>query len=300
MQSSSFQHTLKAPVSIMGVGLHSGAPARLKLKPAPADTGIVFVRVDIADRDNAVPARWDHVADTRMHTVLANKAGVTVSTVEHLLAGCAAVGLDNAVIEIDGPEIPIMDGSAMEFIDALDSVGLTRQNTRRRELRIRKTVSYQEGDKEVFLSPAAGSFYSFEIVFDNAAIGRQKYSHEFREGPFRHEIAPARTFGFFHEAEQLRKMGLARGATLGNAVVFDGENVLNPGGLRFPNECVRHKILDAVGDIYLCGMRMMGHYHGFKAGHAMTNKILHVLFSQPDAFEIVEAETEVREMVAAA
>ena len=290
MQKSTSQHTLKTAIAVSGVGTHSGAKATLTLKPAQANSGIVFVRTDITDRDNVVPAKWNSVVDTRLCTIIANKAGVTVSTVEHVLSACAALGLDNAVIEVDGPEVPIMDGSARDFVTALDKAGLQRQNAPRRILRVKKTVSYQEGDKEIYLSPADGQYFGFEIDFANPVIGRQKYTHQMKEEIYRKEIASARTFGFVHEVEQLRKMGLARGSSLENAIGIDGDKILNPEGLRFPNEFVRHKILDAIGDLYLCGMQIMGHYHGVKAGHAMNNKLMHVLFSQPDAFEIVELE----------
>jgi UDP-3-O-[3-hydroxymyristoyl] N-acetylglucosamine deacetylase len=289
MLKSPYQHTLKAPFTVSGIGVHSGASARMTLKPAAAGSGIVFIRTDITDRNNVVPARWDHVVDARLCTVLANKAGVTVSTVEHILSACAALGLDNAAIDIDGPEIPIMDGSARDFLEALDQTGLQKQAAPRRMLHIKKTVVYKEGDKEVTLSPANGQYYGFEIIFDNDLIGHQKYLHHFREDSYRKEIASARTFGFLHEVEQLRKAGLARGGSLDNAIVIDGDKVLNPDGLRFRNEFVRHKILDAVGDLYLAGMQIVGHYHGLKAGHAMNNKILHTLFAQADAYEIIES-----------
>jgi UDP-3-O-[3-hydroxymyristoyl] N-acetylglucosamine deacetylase len=181
-----------------------------------------------------------------------------------------------------------MDGSAVRFVAAIERVGLARQKAPRKALRIKKTVSYQEGEKEVFLSPADGAFFGFEISFDNPVIGRQKFTHELKEDAYRADIAPARTFGFLHEVEALRKIGLARGGSLENAIVVDGDKVLNPGGLRFKTEFVRHKVLDAIGDIYLSGAPLIGHYHGVKAGHAMNNKILHVLFSQADAFEIVD------------
>ncbi len=288
MSISVSQHTLRNSFTVTGVGVHSGAPASLTVRPAPAYTGIMFVRTDVQDKNNVIPARWNNVVDTRLCTVLGNKAGVTVSTVEHLLSAFAALGVDNAICEIDGPEIPIMDGSAAQFVTVLDKVGLARQNEHRRVLRIKKTVSYQEGDKEVFLSPAESPYFGFEIAFDNPVIGRQKFTHQLKEDAYRTDIAAARTFGFLHEVEALRKIGLARGGSLDNAIVIDGETVLNPGGLRFRNEFVRHKILDAIGDIYLIGLQLIGHYHGVKAGHAMNNKILHVLFSQPDAFEVVE------------
>lgn len=292
MLASVSQHTVRHPFTITGIGVHSGAAATLTVKPAAPFSGIIFVRTDITDRANTIAARWNNVTETRLCTVLSNADGATVSTVEHLLSAFAALGLDNAIVEIDGPEIPIMDGSAKAFIAAIDKAGLLRQNEHRRVLRIKKAVSYQEGDKEVILSPADATYFGFEIAFDNPVIGRQKFTQQLKEDAYRQEIGAARTFGFLHEVEALRKMGLARGGSLDNAIVIDGDRVLNEGGLRYKNEFVRHKILDAIGDIYLMGLQMVGHYHGVKAGHAMNNKILHVLFSQPDAYEIVELGSE--------
>ncbi|MBI1214473.1 MAG: UDP-3-O-acyl-N-acetylglucosamine deacetylase [Alphaproteobacteria bacterium] len=288
MLTSVSQYTLRNAFTVTGVGVHSGAPATLTARPAAPSSGIIFVRTDIADRPNVVPARWNNVTDTRLCTVLSNKEGVSVSTVEHLLSAFAAMGLDNAVVEIDGPEIPIMDGSAADFVAAIDRAGMTRQNAARRALRVKRTVSYQEGDKEVILAPSDATYFGFEIEFDNQLIGRQKFTHQLRGDAYRADIASARTFGFLHEVEALRKMGLARGGSLDNAIVVDGDKILNPDGLRFRDEFVRHKILDAIGDIYLAGLPLIGHYHGIKAGHAMNNRALHTLFSQPDAFEIVE------------
>lgn len=288
MFASIYQHTVKTTFTMQGVGVHSGAVANLVVKPAPAGAGITFVRTDITDKDNVISARWDFVTDTRLCTVLANKEGASVSTVEHLLSAFAALGLDNAIVEIDGPEIPIMDGSARDFVAAIDAAGLEKQAQKRLALRIKRTVSYQEGDKEAIFSPAEGTWFGFEIAFDNALIGRQKFTHELTEDLYRADIASCRTFGFLHEVEALKKMGLARGGSLDNAIVVDGDKVLNPGGLRFKNEFVRHKILDAVGDIFLGGYRIIGHFHGVKAGHMMNNKLLHTLFAQPDAFEIIE------------
>ncbi|MDI1228191.1 MAG: UDP-3-O-acyl-N-acetylglucosamine deacetylase [bacterium] len=288
MLTSVYQHTILNAFTVTGVGVHSGATANMTVKPADASAGITFIRTDVTDKNNVIPARWNAVVDTKLCTVLANKSGVTISTIEHLMSAFAALGIDNATVEIDGPEIPIMDGSAVQFVQAIDKAGLLRQKSRRHVLRVLKTVSYQEGEKEVFLSPADGQFFGFEISFHNALIGRQKFTHALKEEAYRGDIAAARTFGFLHEVEALRKMGLARGGSLDNAIVIDGDKVLNEGGLRFKNEFVRHKILDAIGDIYLMGVQLIGHYHGVKAGHAMNNKILHVLFSQPDAFEIIE------------
>jgi UDP-3-O-[3-hydroxymyristoyl] N-acetylglucosamine deacetylase len=292
MQKTSFQHTLRNFFTLDGIGVHSGAAARLTFRPAFADTGIVFVRTDIADKDNAVPAKWSNVTDTRLCTVIANAAGTSVSTVEHVLSACAALGLDNAVIEIDGPEIPIMDGSARDFVKAIERAGLKKQAARRRAIRIKTPVSYKEGDKEASFTPSDTPVFAFEIVFDNALIGRQKYVHGFTEDAYRRDIAAARTFGFLHEVEALRKMGLARGGSLDNAVVVDGDKVLNPSGLRFPDEFVRHKILDAIGDLYLAGMPIIGRYDGFKAGHAMNNRLLNALFADAEAWEIVELGPE--------
>lgn len=287
MLKSVYQHTVAAPFAVTGIGVHSGAPATLTVYPAPAGSGITFIRTDITDRDNVIPARYDHVTDTRLCTVLSNKEGASVSTVEHVLSAFAALGLDNATVEIDGPEAPIMDGSAAPFIKAIDKAGLQRQKSPRKVIVIKKTVTIQEGDKEVILSPADGQYFGFEIAFDNALIGRQKYILNLKEAAYRTDVAAARTFGFLHEVEALRKMGLARGGSLDNAIVVDGDKVLNPGGLRFKNEFVRHKVLDAIGDIYLSGMQIIGHYHGVKAGHAMNNKILHALFADPTAYAIV-------------
>jgi UDP-3-O-[3-hydroxymyristoyl] N-acetylglucosamine deacetylase len=292
MLKSIYQHTIKAPVTITGVGVHSGSAASITIKPAAVNTGINFIRTDITDRPNVVPARWDAVTETRLCTVISNKHGVTVSTIEHLLSAFAALGLDNATVEINGPEIPIMDGSAIHFVEKLNVTGLARQGAQRLALRIKKVVSYKEGDKETFLAPADGAFYGMEIAFDNALIGRQKYTHALSESHYRSDIAAARTFGFLHEIEQLKKLGFARGGSLDNAIVIDGDKILNPEGLRFRNEFVRHKILDAIGDLYLAGAQLIGHYHGVKAGHAMNNKILHALFATPDAYEFVVVGTK--------
>lgn len=292
MMSSTRQHTLGHAVTVSGVGVHSGAAARLTLAPAPVNSGITFIRSDVTDRDNIVPARFDTVADTRLCTVIANAAGVTVATIEHVMAALAACGIDNVLLDIDGPEMPIMDGSSAPFMQAIEQAGIVAQNAARRVLMVKKTVTYTEGDKEVVLSPADGQYFGFEIAFPSAAIGQQKYTHLLKMESFKKDIASCRTFGFLHEVEALRKIGLARGGSLDNAIVVDGDKVLNPEGLRFKNEFVRHKILDAVGDIYLAGGQLIGHYHGVKAGHALNNKILHVLFADPTAYEWVELKGE--------
>lgn len=283
------QHTLRAPVTVSGVGVHSGAAARLTIGPAPAGSGIVFVRTDETGRDNVVPAAWDRVTETRLCTVIENAAGVRVSTVEHVLSALCALGVDNARIEIDGPEIPIMDGSAIAFLNAVEQAGLQPQSAPRRVLVVQEAVTFRDGDKYATLRPASAPSYAFDIDFDNALIGRQSFDHAFSLETYRRDIASARTFGFLHEVEQLRKMGLARGGSLENAVVVDGARVMNPEGLRFPDEFVRHKILDAVGDLYLAGMPILGRYEAHKAGHALNNHLLRTLFQHPAAWQIVEA-----------
>ena len=290
MLKSGYQYTVKNSFTIKGVGVHSGAVATLTVKPALPSTGIRFIRTDVQDRPNVVPARWDFVTDTRLCTVLSNKQGVSVSTGEHLLSAFSGLGLDNAVVEIDGSEIPIMDGSALCFVEALDKTGLVRQDVCRRMIRIKKVISCKEDGKEVSLSPAEGSSFGFEIDFKNPLIGFQKHVHKMTETAYRRDIAPARTFGFLHEVEQLKKAGLARGGSLDNVIVIDGDKILNPEGLRFKNEFVCHKIQDAIGDFFLTGMRLVGRYHGVKAGHDMNNKLLQALFSQPDAFEVIDSD----------
>lgn len=288
MPVSHLQHTLQSAVTLQGVGVHSGAPAKLTLKPAPANHGIVFTRTDISDRDNKIPALWNLVADTRLCTVLKNAAGASVATVEHVMSALAALGVDNCAIDIDGPEIPIMDGSSAPFAAAIDRAGRVAQNAARRVIRVLKPVTLTDGDKTVTLSPANETSYTFDINFANALIGRQSFTHGGGEDAFRADIGFARTFGFLHEVEALRAAGLGLGGSLDNAVVVDGDKVLNPDGLRSPTEFVRHKILDAIGDIALAGMQVIARYHGDRAGHAMNNRILHALFDQPDAYTVAE------------
>jgi UDP-3-O-[3-hydroxymyristoyl] N-acetylglucosamine deacetylase len=287
-----YQQTVAHSFSMTGIGVHSGKPATLTLKPAESDTGIVFIRTDIQDKNNVIKARWDQVVDTKLCTVIGNKDGVTVSTIEHLVSALAALKIDNVIIEIDGPETPIMDGSADAFMMRLEEAGTCLQATPRQAIRILKPIEYVDGDKIARFYPASAMQFSFEIDFASKAVGYQKYSFEMSEDSYKEEIARARTFGFLHEVEMLRTMGLAQGGSLDNAIVIEGDRVLNADGLRFKNECVRHKILDAIGDLYLAGMPILGHFHGVKAGHMMNNKILRVLFADPSAYEIVMLPAE--------
>jgi UDP-3-O-[3-hydroxymyristoyl] N-acetylglucosamine deacetylase len=273
------QRTLRQSIACTGTGLHSGAKVKLSLHPAPANHGIVFRRTDVAAAKADVPARWDSVADTRMCTSLANAHGTVVGTVEHLVAALAGYAVDNCVIELDGPEVPIMDGSAEPFAFLIECVGVTEQDEPRRAIEVLRVVKQGDDRHYATLAPAAGTNLSFEIDFENAVVARQRLSINLRDGSFREELARARTFGFAHEVDQLRRMGLARGGSLDNAVVIAEDRILNREGLRFPDEFVRHKLLDAVGDLYLAGGPIMGRFHGHRAGHSLNNKLLRTLFS---------------------
>jgi len=282
-----YQRTLSAPVQLDGVGLHSGKPVHLRLLPAAPGTGIVFVRVDVTDKNNRIPARWDCVVDTRLCTVLANTAGVSVGTVEHLMAALRGVDVHNVLIELDGPEVPIMDGSSAVFIQAIDAVGMVEQDAPAYGIKVLAPITVMEGDKVVSLMPAERASYGGEIEFNHPTIGQQTFAVELLNGNFRHEIADARTFGFFEEVNTLRSMGLALGGSLENAIVVNQDGVMNPDGLRFADEFIRHKLLDAIGDLYLAGAPVIGAYHGFKPSHALNNALLRALFANQGAWAVV-------------
>ncbi len=281
--SEAYQHTLAGPAICAGVGLHSGQRVRLSIRPAPAGSGVVFVRTDLAG-DNHVKVSAEAVCQTRLCTVIGNQAGATVATIEHLMAALAALNIDNAVVELDAPELPIMDGSALPFVQLLDRAGRRRQDAERRYIEILDTVEVWDGDKFARLSPANGFEVAFEIAFDTALIRRQRVELDVDERSFREELADCRTFGFLHEVEALRAAGLARGGSMDNALVIEGDRLLNPGGLRRPDEFVRHKALDAVGDLYVLGAPIIGRFEGFKAGHALNNLVVRALIEQPNAW----------------
>jgi len=288
MSSYITQNTLQNDVSCESVGVHSGAMTTLTLKPAPENSGIVFVRTDVTDKNNKIPARWDLVTETQLCTVLTNDDGVQISTVEHVLSALWGCGVDNAIIEVSGYEIPIMDGSAIEFIDMIKKAGICPQDARRQFLMVKSAVSVDIDGKTSSLRPSATQSFHFEIEFDSKAIGHQRHDFFFTELAYQETISKARTFGFLHEVEALRSMGLARGGSLDNAIVIDGDDILNAGGLRYDNEFVRHKILDALGDLLLAGGQIIGHYDGIKAGHHMNNQVLRKLFDTDGAWEFVE------------
>ena len=285
------QTTLAAPVVIEGVGLHTGHMIRMDLHPAAAGFGIVFRRVDIDSADRAatdIPARFDHVGDTTLSTAIRNEAGASISTVEHLMAAISFLGIDNLLIEINGPEIPVMDGSSQVFIETIEAVGLKSIDAPRRGIRILKPVIVEDGLKRAALLPGEGFKLAFEIEFDNPVIGHETIEADFNDPAFKDEILRARTFGFLKDVEAMWKMGLGLGGSLENTVVVDGDKVLNEEGLRFADEFVRHKVLDAVGDLALSGAPLIGRYEGLRAGHAMNNRVLRALFADASAYEIVD------------
>lgn len=282
------QNTLKSPAAFQGVGLHSGAPVRMVVRPAEADRGIWFRRTDVADLDPMIPARWDAVTPSRLCTVIENADGVSVSTIEHIMAALAGFAIHNALIEIDGPEVPILDGSAVSFIEGFLAVGLEEQDLPVRAVRVLKPVEVREGDAVARLEPADMLEIDFRIDFEDAAIGVQSRRLNMANGAFVRELSDSRTFCRQSDVDAMRARGLALGGTLENAVVFDGGQVLSPGGLRHVDEPVRHKMLDAVGDLALAGGPVLGRYVGERAGHALTNRLLRALFADPSTYALVD------------
>ncbi len=292
-QSGAFQHTVKSPALFAGIGVHTGAYTQVAVRAGDTDSGIVFVRTDILDRDNRVPVFPEAVCKTQLGTVIENAAGVTVATIEHLMAALVMNGIDNAVVELDGPEMPIMDGSSWPFLQILDRAGRRPQAAARRFIEIIDTVEVIDGDKRAALKPALQFEVAFAIEFPTAVIGRQEIDLPMDENAFRRELADCRTFGFLHEVEALRAMGLARGGTMDNCVVIEGDRVLNPEGLRRPDEFVRHKALDAIGDLYVLGAPILGRFEGELAGHSINNALVRALAARPDAYRVVTFADEI-------
>lgn len=275
------QRTLKNAIHCSGIGLHSGLHVAMTLKPSEADSGIVFRRSDLPGQPE-IPALWSHAIETPLCTTIV-RGDVKIATIEHLLSAFAGLNIDNCLVEIDGPEVPAMDGSAAPFVFLIECAGIVEQRAPRRAFRILETVEESEPHRHCSLQPADAFELSFEIAFDSPAIGRQVYDSEIDEAVYKRDISRARTFGFFDEVEALRRNGLGRGGSLENAVVIDGDQVLNDGGLRFKDEFVRHKVLDCVGDLYLAGGPIIGRFEGVKAGHALTLRLLKSLFARPGA-----------------
>jgi UDP-3-O-[3-hydroxymyristoyl] N-acetylglucosamine deacetylase len=279
-----FQQTLGSAVTCTGIGVHSGQKVTMRLLPAEENAGIVFIRTDLYNGARRVEARWDNVVDTRLCTVIGNKAGSRVATIEHLMAALSAYGIDNATVEIDGPEAPVMDGSSDAFVELIEAAGVARQKAPRRMIEILAPVEVEASGKYVKLLPALEQRFSCAIEFDRAPISRQTYELTLSPAGFKSEIGRARTFGFFEEVDQMRKMGFARGGSLENAIVIKDEQVMNEGGLRFDDEFVRHKLLDAVGDMALAGAPIKGHFDAHCPGHALNNRLLHALFADTSAW----------------
>jgi UDP-3-O-[3-hydroxymyristoyl] N-acetylglucosamine deacetylase len=285
------QTTLRKTVALTGTGLHTGRPARVTISPAAAEFGIWFRRADCPTGDPYIPARWDRVERMPLCTRLVNEAGVSVSTVEHLMAALAGCGVHNAMVEVSGPEVPILDGSAAPFAQALLGAGVRRLDAPVHALRVTRPVEVEApGGARARLEPADTLSIAFEISFADAAIGAQRRTLDMSNGAFVRELCNARTFCRSADIDTMHEAGLARGGTLENAVVVDGARVLNPGGLRHADEPVRHKMLDALGDLALAGGPMLAAYTGYRAGHALTNRLLRELFSTPGAVEWVECD----------
>ena len=287
------QRTIKQPIATTGVGLHKGNKVQLTLRPAPVNTGLVFRRVDLNPAVD-IPANAEFVRDTRMCTCLINDDNVRVSTVEHLLAALAAMGIDNLIIEVDSHEIPIMDGSSHPFIYLLQSAGIEEQKAAKKFIKIKQPVRVEEGDKWAELLPHDGFRIDFAIDFDHPAIANtvQQLSINFSSNNFVKEISRARTFGFMKDIEMLRANNLALGGSFDNAVVLDEFRILNTEGLRYDDEFVKHKVLDAIGDLYMGGHTILGHLRAFKSGHALNNQLLRAVLQQQEAWEFVTFEDD--------
>ena len=283
------QQTLKNSIGCSGTGLHSGATVAMTLHPAPADTGIVFRRTDRDGLGMEVQAHVDNVVDARLGTTIGDAQGRTLSTIEHLMAALCGAGIDNAVVDVEGPEVPVMDGSAAPFMFLIECAGIVQQAPPRRYIEILKPIHVDGGDRTASLHPDTIFSLDFEIDFNSAAIGNQSMSVQLVNGTFKGEISRARTFGFAQEVDQLRKMGLARGGSLDNAVVVGDGIVLNEEGLRYHDEFVRHKILDSVGDLYLAGAPLHARFAGYRSGHALNHDLLRALFADPTAWRYTTA-----------
>ncbi len=280
------QRTINHSVTATGVGLHSGQMVMLTLHPAPVGHGIAFQRLDL-DGQPVIKALWHNVSETPLCTMLVDaQTNTTIGTVEHIMAALYGQRIDNVLITLDGPEVPIMDGSAAPFMFLLDCAGHTLQNAPRMAIEILQDITVQDGDKSVTLSPACVPSYSFAADFGFAS-GRQERTVTMVNGNIRGQILSARTFCSAKDVETMKSAGLIRGGSLHNAIVFDEEKILNATGLRYNDEVVRHKILDAIGDLYLAGHTILGAYRGHKAGHAMNNRVLHALFAQSDSYRLV-------------
>jgi UDP-3-O-[3-hydroxymyristoyl] N-acetylglucosamine deacetylase len=279
-----YRTTLSAPAVCAGIGLHTGARVRMVLKPAQVGSGIVFERSDLDVADTRVPARRDYVRSTDLGTTLVNDAGASAATVEHLMAAFAGLGVDDVIVELDGPEVPAMDGSSAPFVDLMLHAGLKTSPAPRRAIQVLKPIEVSEGARHAIFLPSLKPAIDVEIDFDDPAIGRQHFAFEVNRDAFADLVAPARTFGFRRDLNMLLKNGLARGGSMDNAVVLDEGKVANPEGLRFADEFVRHKALDALGDLYLAGAPILGLYRATRPGHGLNAKAVEALLADETAW----------------
>ena len=279
-----YQTTIKKSVELVGIGLHKGVPVRLRLEPLESNSGIVFYRSDI---DVAIPLIPQNVVDTKMATVI-GKNGTVISTIEHLLSAVYAYGIDNLKVIVDADEVPVMDGSSASYCMLLDEAEVQELDKPKKIMRIKKEVVIQEGDKYVKLSPSPDLNYNFTIKFPHPVINKQEYALNLTKENYKSEISRARTFGFLHEVQYLRSKSLALVGSLENAIVLDDKKILNPEGLRFPDEFVRHKILDAIGDMSLIGMNFVGNYEAMAGSHDLNHKLTLELLKSPENYEVVE------------
>lgn len=291
------QRTIKSIVKTVGIGLHSGRKVELTLRPAAPGTGIVFSRVDLPTPVD-IPASAMSIGDTRLASVL-QKDGARVSTVEHLMSACAGLGIDNLYVDVTAEEIPIMDGSAASFVFLIQSAGIEEQNAPKRFIKVRKPVEVRDGDKFARLDPYFGFKLKFTIDFRHPAVDKtgQELEVDFANTSYVREIARARTFGFAHEVEMMRELGLARGGSMDNAIVLDEYRILNNDGLRYDDEFVKHKMLDAIGDLYVVGHPLLAAYTAYKSGHGLNNALLRELLANQDAYEIVSFDDPDRKSV---
>ena len=286
LKTNIYQQTLLEPLEINGVGLHSGVNVKIKLIPAETNYGVKFVRTDLK-QNNIIHAIWSNVTNTQLSTTISNNFGANVSTVEHLMSALSGLHIDNLRIEIDGPEVPIMDGSSKNFVELIDKNSLKIQNKKRKIIKIKKKIKVEKDDSSIELVPNKHFSIDFQIDFPSPLISKQSCQLQLVNGNYKTDIASARTFGFEKDVDKLRSIGLALGGSLNNAVVVGENKILNNEGLRFKDEFVRHKILDSIGDLYLAGAPIQGYFSGNKSGHYLNNLLLKTLFSNSENYEYI-------------
>jgi UDP-3-O-[3-hydroxymyristoyl] N-acetylglucosamine deacetylase len=296
---SQLQKTLKTEVKTAGIGLHTGKPANMAIKAAPVDTGYVFIRTDIEPSQNRILAHSRNVTATQLGTSIANEYNISVATIEHILAALFGLGIDNAFIEIDGPEVPILDGSSDHFVEILAKAGIISQTAPRKVIEILQPIEVRDGVKYARLLPADSFILEVDIHFTSKIIGHQSGVYDIGKGEFATKLAKARTFGFLHQVETMRKNGLSLGGSLDNAIVIDGDNIMNDSGLRYDDEFVRHKALDAVGDLSLAGAAICGRYVAHQSGHALNVALVKELFANPNAWRMRVSQINANSLAAA-